>query len=513
MAAPFVDLTEWEQKVFRFLRRVSAETTVSDPVELRIAGGWVRDKLLQECPGDIDVAVQNATGSEFAHGLHAFAARLSASRDRHDQGMGERSEPGCAEYVPEMSSVAAIPTNPSKSRHLETAVVRLDGKELDFVQLRTEDYVLHSESRVPQSVSPATPEEDASRRDFTVNALFYNLHTQRVEDFTGKGLTDLQDGILRTPLDPSITLLEDPLRALRAIRFACRLQFDIYSSLGEALSSEVVCESLLRKVSRERIGGEVIQMLESVDPIRGLQLIAKYKLVEPVFLRTFSVTSESPDQRYLAGVYRASRALEILQSSKGLLEEKSTVTSRKTLLLAALIWDPSKIRHALHEALRLQKRLQSDIRKAILLSIRLEQAVRKWHSVTAQRSQKTEDDAWIEIAETVREAGDSMWVSVCILCSIRIGKDGLLSELLESGISAKLCNITYAVDGRRLQHELGIQPGPEVGKALRELLGHQLIHFRHNEGNAANASACDVPVPNPDTCLEMLKATRMSAER
>lgn len=82
--------------------------------------------------------------------------------------------------------------------------------------------------------------EDALRRDITINALFYNIHTHQVEDFTGKGLSDLENGIVRTPLQPVQTFLDDPLRILRVIRFASRFNYKILDGIWEAFKLEEV---------------------------------------------------------------------------------------------------------------------------------------------------------------------------------------------------------------------------------------------------------------------------------
>jgi len=79
-----------------------------------------------------------------------------------------------------------------------------------------------------------TPEQDALRRDFTLNALFFNAHTRRIEDFTGRGWDDLRAGVLRTPLEPRVTLLDDPLRALRGVRFASRYGFVLDDGFARA---------------------------------------------------------------------------------------------------------------------------------------------------------------------------------------------------------------------------------------------------------------------------------------
>ena len=82
------------------------------------------------------------------------------------------------------------------------------------------------------------------RRDATINALFYNIHTQEVEDFTGKGLTDMNDKLIRTPLAPYETFKDDPLRVLRLIRFASRLGFEIVKEVQQAMMNEDIRVSL-----------------------------------------------------------------------------------------------------------------------------------------------------------------------------------------------------------------------------------------------------------------------------
>ncbi len=95
---------------------------------------------------------------------------------------------------------------------------------IDLVNLRSETY--SEDSRVPE-VQIGTPEQDAFRRDLTINSMFYNINEGKVEDFTGKGIGDLKNRILRTPLDPLQTFLDDPLRLLRTVRFANRFGFEI----------------------------------------------------------------------------------------------------------------------------------------------------------------------------------------------------------------------------------------------------------------------------------------------
>lgn len=104
--------------------------------------------------------------------------------------------------------MGVIRANPEQSKHLETATMRLHGLSLDLVHLRSETYT--EASRIPE-IEIGTPEQDALRRDFTINALFYNLQTREVEDWSHQGLPDLAAGIIRTPLDPRVTFLDGAL--------------------------------------------------------------------------------------------------------------------------------------------------------------------------------------------------------------------------------------------------------------------------------------------------------------
>ena len=142
---------------------------------------------------DIDITTDNMMGAEFAGVLNRWLANH-----------GRKSY-----------NVAIISRNPDKSKHLETATMKLGEFWIDFVNLRTEAYT--EGSRIPV-MQIGGPQEDACRRDLTINSLFYNINTGRVEDFSGRGLADIEGRLIRTPLPALTTLLDDPLRVLRAIR-------------------------------------------------------------------------------------------------------------------------------------------------------------------------------------------------------------------------------------------------------------------------------------------------------
>lgn len=159
-------------------------------------------------------------------------------------------------------SLHKIEANPEKSKHLETVSTKIFGLDIDLVNLRKETYT--DDSRNPQ-MEFGTAEEDALRRDATINALFYNLNESKVEDFTGRGFSDMRNKIIRTPLEPYQTFKDDPLRVLRLIRFASRLGYQIDPATERAMQNSDISATLKKKISRERVGTELEKMLKGLN--------------------------------------------------------------------------------------------------------------------------------------------------------------------------------------------------------------------------------------------------------
>ncbi|KAL8447590.1 hypothetical protein Emag_004320 [Eimeria magna] len=225
-------LTPGEEHLFSSLNKCVLDKHLN--IDLRAAGGWVRDKLLGIPSKDIDIAIDNMTGAAFADILNQWLA-----------------EQGCSPRA-----YGVISKKVEQSKHLETATLRLFSFDLDLVNLRSEAY--SSSSRIPTITTLGTPLEDAARRDFCCNALFYNLKSGVVEDWLGKGLTDLKQGLVRAAHQcPYTTLRDDPLRLLRGVRFAVALRFKLHAPLAVAAAAADVHEALGAKVARERIGIEL----------------------------------------------------------------------------------------------------------------------------------------------------------------------------------------------------------------------------------------------------------------
>lgn len=253
---------------------ISGSSLIEAPttkLELRVAGGWVRDKILGLHSHDVDIAVDKMSGVEFCEVVLQYLEYL------------EETNQSVEDLHHKMSVINA---NPEQSKHLETATMKVLGIDVDFVNLRAEELYLPN-SRIPHSTTKfGTPLEDALRRDLTINALFYNLRTREVEDYTNRGLEDLLvKKLVETPLDPLATFHDDPLRVLRAVKFAVRFDFDIALDLRNAALSPDVHQSLLLKVSRERVGKELSAMLigKNANPIQALTLLSTLGLAQPVF--------------------------------------------------------------------------------------------------------------------------------------------------------------------------------------------------------------------------------------
>lgn len=207
-----------------------------------ICGGYVRDKILGKPSKDIDITVAAPNGGiELAN----FISKKLNIR-----------EP------------VIFPTFGTAKIQLPT------GLDIEFVQTRNEEYV--KGSRKP-TTSYGTLQEDVERRDFTINTLLEDVTTKKIVDLTGQGIDDLKNGIIRTPLDPNITFDEDPLRMLRAIRFAAKYNFEFAEDIIPALSNNA---DKLKNISKERIHDELNKMLLTDKPSRAFNIMRKTGLLD-----------------------------------------------------------------------------------------------------------------------------------------------------------------------------------------------------------------------------------------
>ena len=223
-----------DRPVFRMLSEVAAEKGV----RAFVIGGYVRDCFLGRPCTDIDVVVEGS-GIDFARAV------------------GERTH-----------------QNVSYFKNFGTAMLHYRGDELEFVGARKESY--RRESRKP-IVEDGSLEDDQLRRDFTINAMAFSLQK---EDFGALvdpfgGIRDLHDGVIRTPLDPDTTYSDDPLRMLRAVRFAAKLSTPehVFTIVPESMASMRRMADRLKILSCERVAEELNKMLSTDRPAMAFRLM------------------------------------------------------------------------------------------------------------------------------------------------------------------------------------------------------------------------------------------------
>ena len=164
-------------------------------------------------------------------------------------------------------------------KNFGTAMLKQNELELEFVGARKESY--RTDSRKP-IVENGTLEDDQNRRDFSINALAIQLNASHFGELIDpfNGLNDLENKIIRTPLDPNKTYSDDPLRMMRAIRFSCQLQFNIEE---ESLNAIAENANRLNIISQERITDELNKIILSKIPSKGFELLFNTKLLHQFF--------------------------------------------------------------------------------------------------------------------------------------------------------------------------------------------------------------------------------------
>ena len=249
-----IELTFEEKQIFSIFQKTLSKFNITK-TEVRVAGGFVRDKLLGKESSDIDIVLSDMTGQQFVT-LFGWNANI-------------------------------VKSNPDQSKHLETAIVKMLGKSIDIVNLRSENY---TDSRIPQ-MQFGSPLQDAVRRDLTVNAIFLNITDPGnifIEDLVG-GVEDLKNKIAKTPLDPVQTFLDDPLRILRAVRFCARFDLTPDPAMIKAANLPEVQDAFKKKISKERIwnelagSGDKLGFLNSPNPLRAIELICEFGFRDILF--------------------------------------------------------------------------------------------------------------------------------------------------------------------------------------------------------------------------------------
>jgi poly(A) polymerase len=224
--------------------KVASQIVTEKGLQAFVIGGFVRDLILERPSKDIDIVVVG-NGLDLAK---ECAEKLKVKKVSYFKSFG-------------------------------TAQFKYKDLDVEFVGARKESY--RSDSRKP-IVEDGTLDDDQKRRDFTINALALSLHADSFGDLIDpfNGMEDLDKGIIRTPLDPDTTYSDDPLRMMRAIRFATQLDFKIEHNSLQSIYDNA---PRLEIISMERIMDEVNKIILSAKPSRGFQLLFSTKLLHQFF--------------------------------------------------------------------------------------------------------------------------------------------------------------------------------------------------------------------------------------
>jgi putative nucleotidyltransferase with HDIG domain len=224
--------------------KVLSQYATAQQLDVYVIGGWVRDLIMDRPSKDIDILVLG-DGPELAR---ATAAILKVKKV-------------------------------SIFKNFGTAHFKYKDLDIEFVGARKESY--SPDSRKPNTVS-GTLQDDQNRRDFTINSMAISLRAetlgQLIDPFNGQA--DIEAGLIRTPLDPHITFSDDPLRMLRAIRFATRFHFQITTPSLEAMKANA---DRLQILSQERITDELNKIILTTHPSRGFKLMQATGLLDQFF--------------------------------------------------------------------------------------------------------------------------------------------------------------------------------------------------------------------------------------
>lgn len=443
----------------KILRTVGA---IADDNHIRVyaVGGYVRDRLMGLASKDIDFVVEG-DGPSFARKVaDALQAR-----------------------------------NFSVYKNFGTAMVQHKSMVLEFVGARSESY--RGDSRKP-SVQQADLAADLARRDFTINAMAVSLNAETYGKLVDpyNGLDDLRHGIIRTPLEPEKTFYDDPLRTMRAIRFACRFQYQIDDRTKEGIAKTA---GRLEIISQERITDELLKIIMSPKPSVGFFLMDELGVLEIVL----------PEVAELKGVDKVGKHAhkDVFRHTLQVLDNLAEVSDSMRLRLTALFHDIAKpptkqykegIGWTFHGHEELGARMVKFIGSRLRLpkeTIHYIQKLIRLHLRPIHLAEEGVTDS--AIRRLLFLAGDDI-DDLMTLCraditsgnAARVKKylgnfEHVASRMAEVEEKDRLRNFQPPVRGDEIMETLGLKPGPAVGKIKKAIEEAILNGDIPNEHDAA----------------------------
>jgi poly(A) polymerase len=363
---------------------------------------------------------------------------------------------------------------------------------VELVSARAESY--QSDSRKPD-VRQGTLKDDAFRRDFTINTLMENLHTGERLDLTGRAWQDLRDGVIRTPLAPQLTFFDDPLRMLRAARFAARLDFSIEAATWAAMVAEA---ERLRPpaISYERIQEEFVKIVQLPGPKarRGLELLRESRLLEQFLPEMLPMIGCTQGGWHPFDVWTHTLVAMEQLPDDARLETRLGLLWHDVAKPATRMEDERGIHFYGHPvvgaemARTMMRRLKfsnEEIRDVAAL-------VEKHMRLGAYKPQWTD----APVKRLIRDCGDYLddlfTICRCDLLAMNVPPEeavdltGLRARIDALNALSNVAKIESPLDGKEIMALLEVGPGPHL-RAAKEFLTDAVIEGRLAEGDKANA--------------------------
>ncbi len=383
-----------------------------------------------------------------------------------------------------------------------TVAARKDGLTVEVTTFRDEVY--RDDSRKPHVSFSDDIETDLSRRDFTVNAIALSLMDMVPIDPHG-GLTDLAAKVLRTPLDPTVSFSEDPLRMLRLFRFQATLGFKPEASAVEAVAR---MGDRLEIVSAERIRDELSRLVVAPAPGKALARVVATGLAAHFLPELPSLAMEQdPHQRHK----------DVLAHTLAVMDKSSPDL---VLRLAALFHDvgkpdtrqfgPDGVSFHHHEvvgaritrrrlkALRYPKETVEDVSRLVFLHLRPHTLKMGWTDAAVRRYVRDAGPLLLRLNELVR--CDVTTANPRRQRSIQNQIDELEKRIAELGAKEEISRLRAPIDGHQVMEYLGIGPGPRIGDIMGLMLERRIEEGPYTEGEAyamVRDWAIDQGIPDP----------------
>ncbi len=426
--------TEWDNKVF-------------------IAGGYVRDYIMGKDPKDLDLMINKQNG-----GIE-FAEWLTRKVGNYKNGSNPVIFPrfGTAKF-----NLNGITHNG----------MDLSGTDIEAVMPRSEKYV--PGSRKPE-VGFASLQGDAERRDLTTNSLFKNISTGEILDLTGKGMDDIKKGIVRTPMEPSKTFTDDPLRMLRVVRFYAKYNWSIPKYIVKALKDN---SEQLKNISDERIQDELNKMLMTSNPDKAVKLLKITNLLQYVIPELKQAIKMTQNHHHSMDVFN--HTLDVLKKTKpvlvqrlmGLFHDIGKVATRSVTPTGVHFYEHEHVGAEMAEKIMKRLKYPTELIQAVKVGVENHMRLKHGGDTAINLSDKT-------LRKFVADVGDQLENILSLIHADNIAhseSSSMPNQIDFVKTRLKSLETTTAkpklpITGFDLQKELGLKPGPiftEILKAITE---------------------------------------------